>query len=230
MVNGMTLNPSAKALLFDLDGTIIDSFSQIAKAANLTRNLHGFEEIAESSLIELIGLPAENLFKDLEGLDVKSLVKCFRSELNKLISRSNTEFPFALQFIKLSRLEGFKIGVATSKPQPLANNVIKNSIFLPEVDHIAGTEPLRPKPHPDVIESCLEAFDTRSALMFGDRPEDLVAAKNAGIPSVGIAQGAFSIDALLDAGASCAYSSFEVLYQKVNDCEGGIRDFFRELL
>lgn len=219
------------ALLFDLDGTLIDSFSQITTACNKSRTSHGFSAASVDFLMKVIGLPAEQLFSDLDVSQslIDNLVNGFRKELAELIQVENPSFPYAQQFIQLARNAGHEIGVATSKPKDLAVKVIANSVFSAQIDHIAGTGTLRAKPEPDVIYSCLNKFGTDSAIMFGDRPEDILAAEKAGIKAIGLAQGTFTVQDLHSAGAVQSYISFKTLYLDVLAHEGDISGYIKEL-
>jgi phosphoglycolate phosphatase-like HAD superfamily hydrolase len=65
--------------------------------------------------------------------------------------------------------------------------------------------------------------------MFGDRPEDIIAAKSANIPAIGISQSVFSSSELLDSGASLVYDNFNMALDGINEIlslllRGSIRD------
>jgi phosphoglycolate phosphatase len=150
-------------------------------------------------------------------------------ELGDLIAKSNLDYPFAFHFIKLAKDEGCQTGVATSKPEDLAIKVIENSIFKGSFNHIAGTGNSQAKPHPDVINACLTEFDTGFAFMFGDRPEDIHAATNAGIPAIGLGQGAFTAQELSDSGAVKSFVDFKAMLDEITSYERGLSDYFRKL-
>jgi phosphoglycolate phosphatase len=227
----MNQEKAKPALIFDLDGTLIDSFSQIADACNAIRIHHGFAKAQLGALKNLVGLPADLLFADLNlpTNAVEKLVREFRMELRGLVTKSNIDFPFAFRFINLAKDEGCKIGVATSKPEDLAVKVIENSIFKGSFNHIAGTGKSQAKPQPDVINACLTEFETGFAFMFGDRPEDIHAATNAGIPAIGLAQGAFTALELSDSGAVRSFGDFKAMLDEITYYEGGLSDYFRKL-
>jgi phosphoglycolate phosphatase len=227
----MTKEAAKPALIFDLDGTLIDSFSQIAEACNATRSKNGFTEVQFSSLKRLVGLPADLLFADLElpKRTVEKLVREFRMELGKLVAESNLDYPSAFHFIQLAKNEGCQLGVATSKPEDLAIQVIENSIFDGIFNHIAGTGVAQAKPQPDVINACLKEFDTDFAFMFGDRPEDIHAASNAGISAIGLAQGVYTAQELSDFGAVISFPDFEAMFESISSHKGGFSDYFGKL-
>jgi phosphoglycolate phosphatase len=93
----------------------------------------------------------------------------------------------------------------------MATNVIENSPLAGLVDFIQGTDDFPAKPNPEVIIRCLQRFPGLKTVMIGDRAEDILAAKSAGVQAIGIAQSAHSPEILLSAGATWALSKFELL-------------------
>jgi phosphoglycolate phosphatase len=231
MVENMTFETELFSLVFDLDGTLIDSFQQISDACNSARNVQGLPVASADFLRNQIGLPVEMLFADLEVTDAKleELVASFRIELSKSINVNNVAFPFVHETMAFAREAKMTIGVATSKPQALAEAVVANSQLNNLVDFIAGTGILRPKPHPDVINACLTALGKRKSVMVGDRPEDIEAASHAGIPAIGVAQGVFSKSDLFNCGAVKAYQNFEEMFHELSKYPGGIHDYIKQL-
>jgi phosphoglycolate phosphatase len=201
---------STFAFIFDLDGTLFDSETQISSALNKVRIEFGFLPKSQEDIASLIGLPAKELLGDLKLSDhkISKMIDYFRSELQKSILESNPMFPNAENFVRKVKSSKFMVGVATSKPSYLAKQVIGNSPLSGLVDHIQGTDDFLAKPEPAVIHHCLSELATDSGVMFGDRIEDIEAANRAGISAVGIAQTKHSVDELKIAGASLVFSSF----------------------
>lgn len=196
--------------IFDLDGTLFDSNKQIAKSANKTRLNFGFEEKPIYFYSKLIGLPAKNLFLDLEFPEkqIEKLVIFFRSELEKEISFHNPIFNGCFDFIEFIKDKDHIVSIATSKPSYLAKKVIENSKLKSFVDHIQGTDNFPAKPHPEVINRCLKNFNKTSGIMFGDRIEDMESAVKAGIKSIGVAQTTHSQKDLKKSGATLTFPDF----------------------
>lgn len=202
--------PKRKALIFDLDGTLVDSKDQIGTALNRARELFDFNPLSDQKIEELIGLPIDFFLEDLALSTEKSLeiIAEFRKTLQILINDGNKLFAGAIEFISLSKDKGYKIGIATSKPTYLAELVIVNSDLNNLIDVIQGTDGFPAKPDPTSIQKAMMRLDTESAIMIGDRIEDIQAAKAAGIESIGIAQSFHNKELLRDAGAKLAFDSF----------------------
>jgi phosphoglycolate phosphatase len=202
-------------IIFDLDGTLIDSHNQIEKAMNQARIELGYGKSPSGQIFEKLGQPVYELFGDLDlspNLQ-EQLISLFRSYLNKKIEVHNQCFPNVIELLSLIRANKIKIAIATSKQTVMAEKVVKNSLLVGNIDHVQGTDGFAPKPNPEVIQLCLHNFPGHQAIMIGDRTEDILAAKNAGITSIGVAQSAHSESKLLSAGA---VQSFRNITQLLN--------------
>ncbi len=203
---------SSPIVIFDLDGTLIDSKNQIYEAMTLARKSLGLEEITKEFIGNQLGLPVRNLIpeQNLSQDFLDSLVMEFRSFLRIAILKHNKVFPGALDLIEALRANGLKIGIATSKPQLQAELVVHNSPLKGLIDCVQGTDNFPPKPSPDVIQRLLNTFANPPAIMIGDRVEDIEAANASGIPSVGLAQSAHDEELLFLHGASLTYANMQV--------------------
>lgn len=197
-------------MIFDLDGTLVDSGGQIFEALNQACREFGFEEIPEYLFTERLGLPIQSIIADLKipFLLQANLIDLFRINLRARIEESNVLFDGVEDFLKLAKKFGFSISIATSKPTYLAKLVVKNSALTKYVDFIQGTDGFPAKPSPDVILKCLQEFNPTSAIMLGDRIEDIMAANACGIASVGVAQSHHTVKDLVDSGAKLAFQNF----------------------
>jgi phosphoglycolate phosphatase len=201
------------AMLFDLDGTLVDSKIQIQVSLDATRVNSGLPPSPEGFVEEHLGLPVESLFSDLklELSELHLLIQTFRENLLLEIENGNPVFDGVVSFIQKSKDLGIPIGVATTKPTYLAVEVIKNSPLKDLIDFVQGTDEFPPKPDPEVLRRCMQGLGIENAIMFGDRKEDIRAAKTLGIPSIGIAQSAHSVQDLFAEGATYSFSNFTEL-------------------
>jgi phosphoglycolate phosphatase len=192
-----------RVAIFDLDGTLVDSTHQIFNAMTVARNYMDLPEVTIHFIAQNLGLPIMGLIpeKGLPENDYVKLISLFRKELLRLINKENIVFVGALAFLDELLSRGWNIAVATSKPQNLAEAVIMNSELKKRVAFIQGTDGFLPKPNPEVIHRCLSNFGSTDAIMFGDRMEDMAAAKSAGIKSVGVMHSTHNEDQLLSMGA-----------------------------
>lgn len=198
------------AWIFDLDGTLVDSVGQIGYSINVARNDFGYKELPAERIEELVGLPIQSFLSDLplDKYKIDSLITHFRKILEMEVNKGNTIFPGVEQLLTRLHTKGLKLAIATSKPTYLAKLVVKNSPLNNLFDVIRGTDGFPAKPDPACILMVMEELGTSSAIMVGDRVEDILAAKAAGIDSIGIAHSFHNSQDLKSAGALHAFESF----------------------
>jgi phosphoglycolate phosphatase len=214
-------------VIFDLDGTLVDSLDQISRSMNQARSYFGYEQLPFEKYREILGQPVQEMLGDLE-LEIDSqndLVLEFRRILTLDIETRNTLFPGVEEVLERITKGGFKLAIATTKPSHIAKLVVANSSLAHFDFHIQGTDGFPPKPNPDVILKCLQYFDDCEATMVGDRVEDVLAAKAVGIPSIGIASSGHSIKQLSDAGARRVFKSMRDFLNELDSLENPL-DFF----
>lgn len=201
---------SKAGFVFDLDGTLVDSRNQIQASLDEARTNSQLPPTPLDFVQNQLGLPVENLFSDLDlpASELRGLIESFRDHLLAEVKNGNPVFEGVVPFIQRVKYLGILVGVATTKPTYLAKEVIANSDLMDLVDFIQGTDGFAPKPDPEVLRRCMQGLQVENAIMFGDRKEDMQAAKTLDISSIGIAQSAHSIEDLLGEGAKFAFRNF----------------------
>ena len=199
-----------RAFIFDLDGTLVDSEKQIHGVILETSRLLEIEVISYTQLHETLGLPLQAILQplNLEPRKLAEFTSKFRQLLREEITRGNQLFPDVISFLELVKAHNFVIGIATSKPTKLAKLVVKHSDLKSLIDHTQGTDAFLPKPHPGVIFESMKCLKVNTALMIGDRCEDMQAAIAANIPGIGLAHSFHQEAELISSGANLAYGSF----------------------
>lgn len=189
-----------KAVVFDLDGTLVDTIPDVHIALNSMLATYGLKGIERSAIYSLIGNGAKAMVKkafslneqNLNESDAEAATKIY---LNYYRAKPVVEtkiypgvVPILKQFIKAK----IKLAICTNKPGVMANIVLQrlnlNNYF--EII-VAGDEVKKPKPHADHINIILENMKVKpeAAAMVGDSDIDLQCAQNAGIEFVGVSYG-----------------------------------------
>jgi len=205
------LNTQSLAI-FDLDGTLLDTSTSICNTLILTLSELKLPPLESTQIIEGIGMPLKAILSPLKlSTDIEAVVVSrFRELLLTNIQEGVKTFPGVIEFINKLVRNSVNLAVATSKPTILANESMKFSVLRSFNFNILGSDGLKPKPNPAVVQKVMEQYPgVKNIVMFGDRVEDIIAAREAGIQSVGIAQSAHSMDNLLHAGASLAFKNFD---------------------
>ncbi len=211
-----------KYLLFDLDGTLIDTTEGVLKSAQ--NALKFFDIYVETEkLMNFFGPPLKYSFSNLYGLsdnDADEAIKIYNERYNKLGYVESRIFPEMALLLPKLKEAGYILGVATSKPQDQAEEMLKFHSLSCYFDFISGSNADGSISTKDeVIEEALKHFGITDArnevLMIGDMKYDIIGAKRTGIDSFGIYTGTASEDDLENEGADYVAYDFEELKNKL---------------
>jgi phosphoglycolate phosphatase-like HAD superfamily hydrolase len=186
-------------IIFDLDGTLVDSASEIHEAAAYVCAEHGLEIPSQEYIRQKTGSPPVQFFMDhgCEPIRAEELVPIFRQRLADRAGNPECVYADVDQVLAELYQLGKRVSLATTKPSQLASLLLTRYGLSPFFAHVQGTDPpLRHKPHPDIIEACISQAPDLKAIMVGDTCFDIEAATQAGIDSVGITLGAHGKDRL----------------------------------
>ena len=203
----------AFAWIFDLDGTLFESHHQIIESANLVRAALGYYSREPAQLFSRIGPHASGLFDDLDlGPEATDeLVALFRDDLRVRLKGGTPLFDGVMELMIDLKSKGSRIGIATNKPDHLAELMIEISPIAPLVDCVQGSTGISPKPSPQVVLKVMEKLGADIGVMVGDRIEDIVAARAAGILAIGVSQTSHTLQELEGAGALYVFSNIREL-------------------
>ena len=206
-----------KGFFFDLDGTLVNSTNQIIESVFRTRSSLEYLQAPEGFVESKIGLPAKELFGDLNLEEAEALraVILFRSNLIELRLNQSDLYEGVPEFLDSLHENGVSLAVVTNKPTNLAIQVLEDTGIRRYFDFVIGADNLLPKPSPEMILKCLalKSIQPKEAVMVGDRIEDVLAAKSAGVFAVGIGQGIHTEDELLNSGAQATFQSISEFHE-----------------
>jgi phosphoglycolate phosphatase len=210
---------NGELIIFDLDGTLVDSVQQIITSVNNARVNSGVATRDPEEIFNLVGLPPENFFSDLkiDESETEVLVRSFRSILEQMQFTNRDVYPCTRDLLLFFKEKGYSLGVATNKPTQNAKNLLGKVGLLEFFALVQGSDNLSPKPSPQIIDCVLKAVPSTFAVMVGDRIEDIQAASSAGIPSIGISQTAHNQDDLVKAGARLTFTSMNNLFKSITE-------------
>lgn len=173
--------------IFDLDGTIVNSKSHIVDAVIDTGREFFLPEIQKEEVEDKIGLSAERLFPDiLDGYLLTKLVTKFRIHLSKKQFSPDDLFPGAFTLLNYLSKSGIKLRMATNKPKDLALLCLDGVGIRDLFDDLYTASTYSLKPNPEMILAATESSDPNQTVMIGDRVEDSLAARDAGVAFCGV--------------------------------------------
>lgn len=193
-----------EAVLLDLDGTLSDSGSAITSAVTAALLAVGHPELDAPVLLGFVGPPLEDSFAALPGFTaerVAAAVAAYRAGYDLL---GSPLFDGVLATLRQLRAHGLRLALATSKPQPYAEQVVAAHGLSPLFEHVVGLEPAAGRSTKgDVVGEALRLLaPVGPAVMVGDREHDVRGAAEHGLPCVGALWGYGGEAELRAAGAT----------------------------
>ncbi|WP_457597168.1 phosphoglycolate phosphatase [Hydrogenimonas sp.] len=193
----------ARAILFDLDGTLIDSVPDLAAALADTMRALGREPCDEARVREWVGNGARVLVKRAlcGGMEIDEsacagifddALATFMRAYEKRMCEKTRLYPEVATTLSRLREKGAKMAVVTNKPGPFVAPILRHLGIEGHFDLIVGGEDLpRKKPDPMPLLHACEKLGVQpsEAVMVGDSRNDIEAAKRAGMPAVAVRYG-----------------------------------------
>ncbi|MBN2497025.1 MAG: HAD family hydrolase [Deltaproteobacteria bacterium] len=192
----MRLPDHLEALIFDLDGTLVDSEAEIVRSAIVAFERIGVCGVSPDTIHPHMGCPLEDLFVRFGGADQSAgrlarFVEAYRS------SYEHDPGPGALfdgVVEMLASLGGYPKAVATTKPTWSAEKILASVGLDGVFDLVQGTDAMPPKPDPAVLLEAARRLGVPAGrcAMIGDTGRDIQAARAAGMYAVAVTWGGWS--------------------------------------
>ena len=192
-------------ILFDLDGTLVDTAPDLMAAHNHVMKKFGYSSRSVDEIRNLVGKGASVLigrsiwgsakkeFSRITDEKIKNeMVKEFISFYGKNIVKDSKLIKGVLEFLKWTKSKNISMGVCTNKQEHLAIDLLKKIEIYDYFEYVAGGNTFEYcKPDPRHLTSIIEIMngDIKKSLMFGDSENDADAAKSAGIPMILVEDG-----------------------------------------
>jgi len=187
-------------ILFDLDGTLVDTAPDLMNAHNHVMKKFGYETKSTDDIRKLVGQGAKSLIgrsvwgqakKEFSQVDDKKIKKEMVTEFidfyGKNIVKESKLINGVYDFLKWSKENKISMGVCTNKPEHLAVDLLKQIKIYDFFEYVAGSNTFDfCKPDPRHLTNVIEIMqgDIKKSIMIGDSESDAKAAKEAGIPFI----------------------------------------------
>lgn len=194
-------------ILFDLDGTLTDSGEGITKCAQLALDHFGIRIEDRTQLRCFVGPPLRESFPKFGVPEerVEEAIAVFRSRYLTVGKFENIPYPGIENLLRTLKEQGYRLYVATSKPESTAVEILDKFGLSPYFTRICGASMDSGRDSKEAVIAYLLELEGRAqkTVMVGDTAFDVVGAAAHGIPTIGVSWGYGDIDEMLKAGA-CA--------------------------
>lgn len=197
------------AVLFDLDGTLLNTIDDIADSANWTLARFGYAERSVDEYRCFVGRGVDSLIRQImpagAGDDLFEQMRAAYTERYTAHMADKTRpYDGAIDALRELRAHGLKLCVISNKPDADAKEVVDRCFPLGTFDLVAGGGIYPLKPDPALALSLLASVGStpERALFLGDTSVDMTTARNAGIESIGATWGFRTRSELEESGAA----------------------------
>ena len=208
-----------QTILFDLDGTLVDSGEGILKCAALALETLHKPMPAPAEMRTFVGPPLPDSFMRFgcSAEEAEEAVRIYRSRYAVTGKYEGFVYPGIEPLLQQLQMAGCRLFVATSKPEATAIDVLTKFGLAPYFERIIGATFDRSRStKSEVISYLLETVgDVEHALMVGDTAFDVLGAAAHHLPTAAVSWGYGDVEEMTAAGAACVVDSPEALYRLI---------------
>lgn len=196
-----------RLVIFDWDGTLMDSAQKIANCIVRSAQDVGVEPPTIEQAKNIIGLglgeAMQRLFPEQNELTRSKIVEAYK---HNFVVADDTEqglFEGVLDLLKMIEDSGALLAVATGKSRRGLDRILSELELEKQFVVTRCADETRSKPHPQMLHEILDftAIDPAATVMIGDTSYDMEMASNAGVVPLGVSYGVHQADVLKQAGA-----------------------------
>lgn len=180
---------SIETILFDLDGTLIDTNELIQVSFEYTFKKYNYN-FTHEEILSFNGPPLWDTFYQLNPDLAPEMMQTYQNHNHAHHEAYLKIYPHVLETVNKLKSEGFKLGIVTSKKKEgvdLGLNITGLGQYFDTI--ITVDDVIHPKPHPESVVKAMQDLDAlpEQTIMIGDNYHDIEAGKNAGTLTAGVA-------------------------------------------
>ena len=207
------------AILFDLDGTLLDTLEDLKDAVNYALRRHGYPERTLEEVRCFVGNGAYRLNRlaapeTASEAEVQALFTTFRSFYDancRIKTRPYAGIPEALEALK----KRFPVAIVSNKPDSAVKTLCAD--YFPGLYALGEAADCPRKPAPDMVYKAMAVLGAEKCLYVGDSEVDVLTAKNAEVPCLSVLWGFRNRQELTEAGAEAFCEQTEELIAKIEE-------------
>lgn len=208
-----------KLVIFDWDGTLMDSVGYIVKCIQFAANANQLLPPDEQSIRNIIGMSLPNAFETLFSLDFNDKYETFKSVYKDHYHQGQEDalplFDGVEELLNNLSASGKKLAVATGKGRPGLEKAMQRTQLNQLFEYSRTSDEAQSKPSPDMLHQILDYFQLApsEAVMIGDSIHDLHMAEQAGMDRIGVSFGAHCRDKLMTHTPIAVIDSYDEILQ-----------------
>lgn len=197
--------PRWKTVLFDLDGTLLDSVALILSSFRHTFDRHGIGDRTDREILDTMGTPLVDTLRLFasESVSLEALVVTYREHSLGNHDAMAKPYPGVAQLVRDLHVADVRLGLVTSKKRHGAERGLRTLELTDCFEVVVSADDVdRGKPHPEPVERALFALGARpeEAVFVGDSVHDVVSGKRAGVTTAAVLWGPNGRDVLEPSG------------------------------
>lgn len=187
-----------ETILFDLDGTLLDSNELISMSFEHTFEKYGYE-FSQEEILSFNGPPLVDTFKKINSELADDMIKTYRAHNHEIHDDYVKLFPNVIETLAALKEEGIKLGVVSAKMRQgveLGLEITGTKRYFDSI--VTADDIVNAKPHPEPVLKGMTALEGQAAttMMVGDNYHDIQAGQRAGVYTAGVAWSAKGADFL----------------------------------
>lgn len=183
-----------EAVLFDLDGTLLNTTEGVLESAIYAAKQLGYPELPYESMLTFVGPPIQQSFMKWYGCSAEKAQEAanvFRSYYKENALFKAELYPGIIDLLKELKLRGIKIGVATYKREDYAISILEHFGIASFCQTMHGADNYNKLTKADIVNICIQELSSQKdgVVLVGDTEHDAKGAAEAGIPFFGVTFG-----------------------------------------
>ncbi len=204
-----------KGIIFDLDGTLVDSYLPIMESLNYVRHCYGSPPYALDEVKRMVGRGLELLLADAIGKEnVSDGVRMFRAKYGKIFLEETKLMPGAQNLVATLGMKGYRMAVVSNKPAYFTSEILRSHKIIQYFEIVLGPDTAsKPKPDPEMIDKAIEkmSLPRDEVIYIGDMTLDIETSRRAGIKIFAIEGGSSSRQELEKASPDMIFKNLQQL-------------------
>lgn len=178
-------------ILFDLDGTLLNTLTDLHRAVNYVLRQNGCPERSVQEVRRFVGNGARRLIEQAlpavpSDAQVDGALEVFHIYYNATCNDTTCPYPGILEALEVLKKD-YPVAVVSNKPDPAVKALCKT--YFGDATALGVTENIPRKPAPDMVRKVMEQMQVDTCVYVGDSEVDVLTAKNAGVPCISVLWG-----------------------------------------